>query len=299
MTLSPLKFGQLWREHFEIFLPNQKLNSLYQSYLRRENDLEDYLDIFRGIDTRQIRSQNINVPHKFEEELVKGHIITYILIAEAAPPGNNYIYTDASGEYILAALKAFNVKNLDELSPIAKLEKLAEKGILILDLFPFNLDFNLKIRGAGITLRESLIAKHITSDFLINTKVIYSIINRVNCLRCEINNFLNHEAINTAFMATPKINNYLGALNFSGFFDLSKSPIKIQKGHNSFNQHVSIDHTWDRYSWTPRNENMEIINSYGSRYKVAPLSTSPFYTSSCNNGSGSPHEVLIKNALNL
>jgi hypothetical protein len=100
-------------------------------------------------------------------------------------------------------------------------------------------------------------------------------------------------------MATPKINNYLGALHFSGFFDLSKSPIKIQKGLNSFNHHVSIDHTCDHYSWVPGNGEMEIINSRGSHYKTEPLSTSPFYTCSCNNGSGSPHEILIKNALNL
>lgn len=299
MILSPHKFGQLWREHFEIFLPNENLNNLYQSYLRRENDLENYLDIFRGIDTRQQRNQDLTAPHKFERIILKGYTIKYILIAEAAPPGSNYIYTDASGDYILGALKAFNVQNLGILSPIEKLEELAKNGILILDLFPFNLDFNLTIRGSAMTLREILIAKNLTSDFLISTNVIYSIINRVNSLRCEINNFLNHEAINTAFMATPKINNYLGALNFSGFFDLSKSPIKIQKGLNSFNHHVSIDHTRERYSWPPGNPHMEIINSCGRRYNIAPLSTSPFYNCSCNNGSGSPHEILIKNALNL
>lgn len=299
MILSPHKFGQLWREHFEIFLPNENLNNLYQSYLRRENNLENYLDIFRGIDTRQKRNQDLTAPHKFERIILKGYSIKYILIAEAAPPGSNYIYADARGDYILGSLKAFNVQNLGILSPIEKLEELAKNGILILDLFPFNLDFNLTIRGSAMTLREILIAKNLTSDFLISTNVIYSIINRVNSLRCEINNFLNHEAINTAFMATPKINNYLGALNFSGFFDLSKSPIKIQKGLNSFNHHVSIDHTWERYSWTPGNPHMEIVNSCGSRYNIATLSTAPFYTCCCNNGSGSPHEILIKNALNL
>lgn len=298
MILSSIKFGKLWGDFFEDFLPNYNLHALYDSYLLRENDLEDYLDIFRGIDTRQLRNQNVANPHKFAGILTYGYSVKYILIAEAAPPGNNYIYTNASGDYILAALKAFNVPNLNTLTTIQKLEALAQNGILVLDLFPFNLDYNLKIRGAGMTLREILIAKNITSDFLINTNIIYSIINRVNSLRCQINNFLNHNNINTALMATPIINNYLGALNFSGFFNFSSSPINIQNGLNSFNFHVSIDHARKRYSW-PANPHMEIINNSKTHYNVAALTTSPFYISSCNNGSGSPHEILIRNALNL
>jgi hypothetical protein len=298
MILSTIEFGKLWKDFFEDFLPSNNLNTLYDSYLQRENDLEDYLDIFRGIDTRQLRNQSIANPHKFAGILAHGYSVKYILIAEAAPPGNNYIYTNASGSYILATLKAFNVPNPDRLNPIQKLVALAQNGILILDLFPFNLDYNLKIKGVGLTLREILIDKNITSDFLINTNIIYSIINRVNSLRCQIDNFLNHKKINTALMATPIINNYLGALNFSGFFNFSASPINIQNGLNSFNFHVSIDHARKRYSW-PLNPHMNIINSFGSIYNVAALNTSPFYTSSCNNGSGSPHEILIKNALNL
>ena len=298
MILSSLQFGQLWRDYFESFCPNQNLHILYTSYLVRENALQDYLDIFRGIDTRQLRNQSVAIPHKFAGILAHGYSVKYILIAEAAPPGNNYIYTNASGSYILAALKAFNVPNPERLKPIQKLVALAQNGILILDLFPFNLDYDLKIKGVGLTLREILIGKNITSDFLINTNIIYSIINRVNSLRCQINNFLNHKNINTALMATPIINNYLGALNFSGFFNFSTSPIKIQNGLNSFNFHVSIDHARKRFSW-PLNPHMNIVNSFGTIYNVAALTTSPFYTSSCNNGSGSPHEILIKNALNL
>jgi hypothetical protein len=99
-------------------------------------------------------------------------------------------------------------------------------------------------------------------------------------------------------MATPIINNYLGALNFSGFLNLSSSLIKIQNGLNSFDSHVSIDHARNRYYWPP-NQNIKIINSFGKSYNVEALTTSPFYTSSCNNGSGNPHEILIRNSLNL
>jgi hypothetical protein len=298
MILSSHQFSALWSEFFSKFLPYQNLYTLYRTYCTRENHLEDYLDIFRGEDTRQRRNQNIETPHPFAGILHNGYSVRYILIAEAAPPGTNYIYKDASGEYIKAALKAFEVQNLDILKTPQKLEALAQNGILILDLFPFNLDYNLLIAGAGIRLREILIDKNITLDFLVNTDVIYSIINRVNTLRCQINNFLNHNYINTAFMATPIINNYLGALNFSSFLDFSSSPIKIQNGLNSFNHHVSINHARKRYEWQP-DPQIEIINSFGTNYNVGALRTSPFFSSSCNNGSGSPHEILIKNALNL
>jgi hypothetical protein len=153
-----------------MFLPNENLNILYQSYLRRENDLENYLDIFRGIDTRKKRNQDLTADHKFHRIILKGYSIKYILIAEAAPPTGKYIYTDASGNYLLAALKAFNVPNLGRIkTSVGKLEALAKEGILILDLFPFNLNYNLKISGS--TLREILIANHLTSDFLINTRL--------------------------------------------------------------------------------------------------------------------------------
>ncbi len=99
--------------------------------------------------------------------------------------------------------------------------------------------------------------------------------------------------------ATLKINNYLGGLNFSGYFDLSNSPINIQKGLNSFSHHVSIDYKNERYSLPAINPQMQIINSCGNHCNIPTLTTSPFYNCSCNNGSGSPHEILIKNALNL
>jgi hypothetical protein len=150
-----------------------------------------------------------------------------------------------------------------------------------------------------IKITVAVIANNTTLDFLINIKILYSIINRVNSLRCQVANFLTHNRINTAFMATPKINNYLGGLNFSEYFDLSNSPINIQKGLNSFSHHVSIDYKNERYSWPAINPQMQIINSCGNHYNIPTLSTSPFFNCSCNNVSGSPHEILIKNALNL
>jgi len=299
MILSSLQFGKLWRDYFEIFCPNQNLQALYASYLIRENALQDYIDIFRGVDTRQLRGQNIDQPHRFQNVLYNGHQINYLLIAEAPPLGFNYIYLDAQGAYITAPLNAFNVQNVGALTATQRLEQLANLGILILDLFPFNLNYNINING--ISLRDRLIGNHITSDFLINTKVVYSIINRVNSYRCEINNFLNNNEItvNTAFIAPPKINNYLGSLNFSRYFDLSSSPIEIQNGLNSFNFQVNTDNINDRYSWAPINPLMQIINSYGNAYNIPTLRTSPFYTCSSHDGAGNPNSILIRNALNL
>lgn len=303
MILSSLQFGQLWRDYFESFCPNQNLHILYTSYLVRENALQDYLDIFRGVDTRQFRGQNNpnigqNNPHRFQNILNNGYQVNYLLIAEAPPVGVNYIYQNAMGAYITAALNAFHVQGVGQLNATQRLEQLANWGILILDLFPFNLDYNVLVNG--LSRRDILIAKHFTSDFFINTKVDYSIINRVNSYRCEINNFLNiNNVTNTAFIAPPKINHYFGSLNCSGFFDLSSSPIKIQKGLNSFNHHVNVDNINARYSWAPINPNMDIVNSYLNAYNIPTLSTSPFYTCCCNAGNGNPNDILIRNALNL
>ena len=66
MILTFPQFQNLWQQHFAVFLQNLNLQNLYQSYLTRENCLEDFLDIFRGYDSRAQRQQNNNLPHRFQ-----------------------------------------------------------------------------------------------------------------------------------------------------------------------------------------------------------------------------------------
>jgi len=272
MILTFVQFQNLWIQHFNAYIANANLHQLYQSYLARENHLEDYIDIFRGQDTRLQRQQNAILPHRFQNIINNGYAINYILVAEAAPHGVNYIYSNGSGSYITAPLHAFLVNNVRNLNAINRLEMLAEHGVIILDLFPFNLQFNLN-QGA---LRNQLIQNNTTLDYLMGLNNIYSVINRVNYLINNGANFNLNNVVNTAFMATPTINNYFSAA-------LQNNPLNPIIIQNGFNQIIGNN----------------IHNNLGNLYDMGNLNVVPQYCADCSGGSGSPHHTLIRNALNL
>jgi hypothetical protein len=272
MMLQFDEFVALWQQDFAFYFPNQNLQTLFQSYLIRENHLEDFLDIYRGYDTRTRRGYTNNSPHRFNHLFLGNYNIKYILVAEAAPFGNNYIYRNASGSYITAPLNAFNVSNVRNLSSTARLENLAACGILVLDLFPFNLAFNER-QGA---VRHELIKSNTTLNYLIDLNNSYSIINRVNNLIATIPNCKLGSAVNAAFMATPLINNYL-SMHISG---ITLNPLGFQSGVN-------------------RVANNKICNGFGNSYDMGNLTAVPKFSADGCAASGSPHATLIKNALNL
>ena len=272
MILTFAQFQNLWMQHFNAYIPNVNIQQLYKSYLVRENHFEDYLDIFRGQDTRLQRQQNVNLPHRFHNIIQNGYSVNYILIAEAAPFGVNYIYSNGSGSYITSPLNAFLINNVGNLNAINRLSMLAASGVIILDLYPFNLQFNLN-NGA---LRNQLIQNNTTLDYLINYNNIYSVINRVNYLINNVANCNLNNVVNTAFMATPRINNYLCAA-------LQNNPINPLIIQNGLNQIIGN----------------QIQNNFGTLYPMGNLNVVPQYCADCSGGSGSPHHTLIRNALNL
>lgn len=270
MILTFPQFQNLWQQHFAVFQPNINPQNLFQSYLTRENSIEDYLDIFRGYDTRAQRLQNNNLPHRFQHLFNANYNINYILIAEAAPFGNNYIYLNGTGSYITAPLNAFNVNNVRNLNTTDRLAQLAANGVVILDLFPFNLQFINK------GLRNNLILNNTTLNYLIDFNNVYSVINRVNYLINNIPNCNLNNVINTAFMATPTINNYLCA-------SLQNYPINPLIIQNGLNQIIGN----------------QIQNNFGNLYPMGNLNVVPQYCAEGCAASGSPHATLIRNALNL
>ena len=100
--------------------------------------------------------------------------IRYILIAEAAPFNGAYIYNydlpcGLNTPYFTAVAKAFNIEGETKLNTInAKriLSELANKGVLILDLFPFAIKITTQ-------LRKKLISSGFLKDFWDET--VYSI----------------------------------------------------------------------------------------------------------------------------
>lgn len=131
------KYKELWERYFSQF-KNLEMPS-YQEYLKREEFFETYLKTLSGSEVK------------------------YILVAEAPPYNGAYFYdfTNESGlrnsKYFSAPCKAFDGKNNTPLTPEKAqkaLHELAQKGIILLDLFPFSLvmDSHLrkKIAGRGI-----------------------------------------------------------------------------------------------------------------------------------------------------
>ena len=148
----------------------------YYTYLQREVYFQDYLDLFLKTSRTEItfsrkiidgvltvelpitvNSDNnhftridengvvrLVVAHDFrfsEASFNNQKELKYVLIGEAAPSTGKYIYKDASGSYITAPLRAKGHK-ANSMKAVKRLEKLAESGYILLDLFPFSFDFN-------------------------------------------------------------------------------------------------------------------------------------------------------------
>jgi hypothetical protein len=129
----------------------------YQEYVDRENFFEDYLDIFKGKDTRAERG--LPGPHPFESYLFEYNPslpspkINAIVIGEAAPHSTSqtYFYNPAhleKSKWLSHALAAFGIQINYPSTPeekVAALYKLALNGFILLDLYPFAIDFSAKV----------------------------------------------------------------------------------------------------------------------------------------------------------
>lgn len=195
--MSNRQFSDLWGASIGSLRPAMPLPN-YNDYLLRERMLEDYLDIFRGYSTRE-REGEIRMPydHPFfnsdgTPKLEKPPCITYILVGEAPPPlntsvlngcngdkKNSYIYDIThvkSSPWLTSTRDAFAVCNYSPCShdKIDYLLKLASKGVLLLDLFPFAILFT--------GLRKRLNKKGLTLSFWNDPTNRYNLQERINRL---------------------------------------------------------------------------------------------------------------------
>ena len=171
--LTQINYNDLWT--INLGLPLHNIPCYYQ-YLQREVYFQDYLDLFccptngnptyerinvndhqtvsiQGlqadpnnvytlIDGKGVVRLIVDYDFPFDrKELCKGRRIKYILIGEAAPPSGSYIYKDAKGSYITAPLSALGLSPT-RMSRTERLLEFANNGFLLLDLFPFAIDFN-------------------------------------------------------------------------------------------------------------------------------------------------------------
>ena len=306
--LTITEYNVLWETHFS-HITTQACPS-YNDYIIRENMLEDYLDLFRGRNTRNQRAitpTNWHYKHPFFD--VKGNsmlkekpCIKYILIAEAAPQviGNviKYIYNIniAGGTYLTAPLKAFNTNNVDNLNPIERLLELARNGVLLIDLFPFALNYN--------KIREHENFNQLCINFFSNLNNVNSLINRVSELQIEriIDNIDTINKVNAAIIAPPKTSHAIAnfaALNDVEFIGLriGRNTIELQENIDMDNIELYINIDTFQYNLIGLNGNSyPLVNDQGNN-----IVRVPYYSCNCYNETRgeNPRALFIKNALGL
>jgi hypothetical protein len=168
--LTNAKYNDLWihnpngTDSFATITRNP-IPPSHADYVIRENMLEDYLDIFRGVNTRHHRPMPAGgwyYEHPFFNAngiplLENVPCIRYVLIGEACPSdGNNYFYDvnelNSKGQvYLRSSYNAtygglgptipWNVMSLPT-DKTQKLVDLARRGVLLIDLFPFAINYN-------------------------------------------------------------------------------------------------------------------------------------------------------------
>lgn len=270
---------------------------LYNEYVIRENMFEDYLDIFRGRNTRGDRQ---NVPNDWYYEhpffnaygsLILDNIpcIRYVLIGEAAPKKKDandlimelhqyltYIYNEeipGGGQYITSILNAFNVKKIDGMETKKRLLKMAENGVILFDLFPFAFKYTSAVR-------EILNENGITEYFF------NSCLERIQTLIVEMNGQAEPEQpYRSAFVTPPKICNYLtDNINVENTFFVFDNQI------NTLNEMTVIT----------EGDTIKISILLNGIYDVAGQKEIPSYKCCCYSGAKTvPHATFIKNALDL
>jgi hypothetical protein len=277
----------------------------YADYVIRENMFEDYLDIFRGNNTRgDIAIRPIVPPVWYYEHpffnadgipvIENVPCIKYVLIAEAPPQVNggviNYIYNLhlPGGNYITAPLNALNI-NPDGMPTLVRLINLAQVGVLIIDLFPFALDYG--------DYRCDLNCNGITINFLNNLHNVYSIENRINNIMEEelfCNDFNINNRLNCAFIAPSKTSHFLaGHINLHPHHFLN-----FRIGHNTFLPlHPAI--VIFRYSYFGFPIGTHLVANPGiPNYPITVVNV-PVFACTTYNGAGAPSSLFIKNALGL
>ena len=251
--LTLTEYEHLWQAHFFGIVPAGVIMPDYCEYLNREHMVEDYLDIFRGINTRASRAiQPCNgwyYTHPFFDEKGKGNIekplcIKYILIAEACPAGGaNYFYdiNEINDQGYLNAAYNATYGCAGPITPWVKLTKpihkvnslldLAKRGVLLLDIFPFAIKYSTAIRHN--------LNKNGTTAFFWNNPNQGSLKNRVNTFTNLLCNDWDLCMIGPPIISLYVLNNnplvlMPGGLHSLSFTNKYTCPHKLRSGKSDF-----------------------------------------------------------------
>jgi hypothetical protein len=318
MPLTRAQYTALWIAPF----PGGPFPS-HNEYLDRENQLQDYLDIFRGRNTRPLRAAPAAgwyYPHPFfPPPGVAGFVppqnyqpprIKYILVAEAAKPvgAGTYFYNVnhlVDTPYFREVRKAFNFPLRYIPADITKphvLWLLAQQGVLLLDLYPFAIDYTTNIR-------KKLNAGRVSAHFWGNAPVapfapetIGSRINELNIInKFNPHPLLDPERVKLAFMGPPRLGHFLAhQINLGA---LPNFGTRIRTGVNATIPPVlpapghfipgPIPPTFLVAPPPPTS----LVGLGGVERPLGGVTRIPYYACACYDGAGNPNSLFIQNAL--
>jgi hypothetical protein len=323
--LNYVQYVDLWQIEFvPLFNPNAlPVMPQYDEYVVREIQKQDYIDLFTGAIT-YVRivgatigvADTINVAHlgcpglinlivgvyPYQAALagaVNRHI-SYILIGEAPPPTTKqtffYDVNHGCSSWIDAPCQAFNI-NIG-LNKIHKLVALANKGVLLMDIYPFNINYTGWIRrhinlNQFIHILENQI--NLLQAFLLNIQ--FALV-AVKITSQEIINYTNQRLVNGLMLNGIIINNI---------------PYQINELTNNGNQPIDEFANWTNGI---HQTNQVIHKGY---HTIFPVILQPFQSpvngyvvnrgitqvhmnkriAVCNQGTFQPHPILLAFAFNL
>ena len=294
----------------------------YDYYVIRENQYQDYLDIYRKRNTRTERETNSQAPiggwyyeHPFFKDNVPEYPysvenlnpkIQYFLIGEAAPPlnpvippgpedtepkdaENTYFYdiNHGTSEYFTAPCSAFKVKKNKKAE---RLFQLAMAGVVLIDLFPFAVSYSTNFRAF---LNDKIITKYFwtRSQESVGVRIV------------AIKNLVGQNP-GLAFIAPPTISHHIaehinhghwpnfGSTVRDGVNQLIQPIIPVGPPYGQYIEHIHAG--------------TQLIGLLGINYFL-PLNRNngfaikvPTYACCCYSGARTvPHQLFIRNAFGL
>jgi hypothetical protein len=304
--LTKKQFDVLFGE-FKKALPKGTIPD-YNEYVESENMFEDYLDIFRGINTRMERSGSSNIKWYYDHpffngdklKLEKKPCIRYVMIGEARPKPNEPVINNCGGDenntYFYNVTNVKNTRWLSEpcraFNPLltrpscpnqkaALLLDLASKGYVLIDLFPFAITFTSSIRKR---MNDLGITNFFYSNYL----------DPILTALCKLTCHDEKKPI-VAFSGSAITHHYLmhqianGILTLNPCFSIYATP-------NYFIAPLVSPALLPPtlINWLP------LPNALNGIYPNIGLKQSPFYRAECWDASFSgPHFLFIRNAFDL
>jgi hypothetical protein len=301
--LNQQQYNQLWQQHFAP-LTNSLNPPNYNEYYISDRMFEDYLDIFRGVNTRTPHDNHImpyGHPYFINNTpiLPNAPCIKYVMIGEARPsnPGTYFYNINDIGQtaWLREPYKAFytNSNWVHPKSPQLKVDvllQLAKAGYILLDLFPYAIKYS--------TPQRQIINNNGVSSFFFNNSI-----NGMLAYLVKYTNKINNTLPIVAFSGPPKIHHFL-AYSIGNLTLVLNPNFRTFAIPNFLNPNPMTGIPPIEIGWQPNNILLNgKYNNYPNLYNGIgiPLNRAPFYRCCTYRRKAlyEPEALFIANAFDL